>query len=236
VRTLDVFRTSVAAAALGLARRALDESLAYVRQRSLFGKKLIIARIAARNRISRCSPNGAYDYYFGHSFAVSPTKTVAPNPDPLRTDPAAYVDNSCVGCGVCGEVAHAAVLRPSFYRADLVHNPTVWDRILARIRQGVAQRTGATLYYMEFFSKDLTEDGRKMPVMALMPIPGDVVRVLASELLEACRTVERGLVTADRTLVIASIHRVYIISERRALSVCDSLPRPTRKGTRSIRK
>jgi indolepyruvate ferredoxin oxidoreductase, alpha subunit len=66
-----------------------------------------------------------------------PSLTVKPNPDPLRTDPVAYVDNSCVGCGVCGEVAHAAVLCPSFYRAELLYNPTWWDRTLARVRSAV---------------------------------------------------------------------------------------------------
>jgi indolepyruvate ferredoxin oxidoreductase alpha subunit len=63
-----------------------------------------------------------------------PSLTVKPNPDPLRTDPVAHVDNSCVGCGVCGEVAHAAVLCPSFYRAELLYNPSWWDRALARVR------------------------------------------------------------------------------------------------------
>ena len=43
--------------------------------------------------------------------------------DPLRDDPVATIDQSCVGCGNCGEVADAAVLCPSFYRADVVHNP-----------------------------------------------------------------------------------------------------------------
>ncbi|MFZ0501795.1 MAG: indolepyruvate ferredoxin oxidoreductase subunit alpha [Steroidobacteraceae bacterium] len=66
-----------------------------------------------------------------------PSLTVKPNPDPLRTDPVAHVDNSCVGCGVCGEVAHAAVLCPSFYRAELIYNPSWWDRMLARLRSGV---------------------------------------------------------------------------------------------------
>jgi indolepyruvate ferredoxin oxidoreductase alpha subunit len=66
-----------------------------------------------------------------------PSLTVKPNPDPLRTDPVAHVDNSCVGCGVCGEVAHAAVLCPSFYRAELLYNPSWWDRLLARVRAGV---------------------------------------------------------------------------------------------------
>ena len=66
-----------------------------------------------------------------------PSLTVKPNPDPLRTDPVAHVDNSCVGCGVCGEVAHAAVLCPSFYRAELVYNATRWDRLLGKIRAAV---------------------------------------------------------------------------------------------------
>ena len=72
-----------------------------------------------------------------------PSLTVRPNPDPLRTDPVAHVDNSCVGCGVCGEVAHAAVLCPSFYRAELLYNPSWRDRVLARVRAaviGVLQR------------------------------------------------------------------------------------------------
>ena len=66
-----------------------------------------------------------------------PSLTIKPNPDPLRSDPVAHVDNSCVGCGVCGEVAHAAVLCPSFYRAELVYNPTRWDRLLGRVRGAV---------------------------------------------------------------------------------------------------
>jgi indolepyruvate ferredoxin oxidoreductase alpha subunit len=66
-----------------------------------------------------------------------PSLTVKTNPDPLRRDPVAVVDNSCVGCGVCGEVAHAAVLCPSFYRADVIANPTWWDRFLHRVRTAV---------------------------------------------------------------------------------------------------
>jgi indolepyruvate ferredoxin oxidoreductase, alpha subunit len=63
-----------------------------------------------------------------------PSLTMKENPDPLRTDPVAYVDNSCVGCGVCGEVAHAAVLCPSFYRADVIYNPSSWDRFVNALR------------------------------------------------------------------------------------------------------
>jgi indolepyruvate ferredoxin oxidoreductase alpha subunit len=63
-----------------------------------------------------------------------PSLTVKPNPDPLRSDPVTTVIDSCVGCGLCGEVAHAAVLCPSFYRAEVVRNPTWWDRALAAVR------------------------------------------------------------------------------------------------------
>lgn len=66
-----------------------------------------------------------------------PSLSIKPNPDPLRTDPVATVLDSCVGCGLCGEVSHAAVLCPSFYRAQIVSNPTRWDRLRARLRRGV---------------------------------------------------------------------------------------------------
>jgi indolepyruvate ferredoxin oxidoreductase alpha subunit len=72
-----------------------------------------------------------------------PSLTIAENPDPLRPDPVATVLDSCVGCGLCGEVAHAAVLCPSFYRADIVTNPSAWERMWDRVRQaliGMMQR------------------------------------------------------------------------------------------------
>jgi indolepyruvate ferredoxin oxidoreductase alpha subunit len=47
------------------------------------------------------------------------------------------VVDSCVGCGYCGEVAHAAVLCPSFYRVDIVYHPNLFDRLLERLRQRV---------------------------------------------------------------------------------------------------
>ena len=66
-----------------------------------------------------------------------PSLTIKPSSDPLRSDPVVHVDESCVGCGVCGEVAHAAVLCPSFYRADVITNPSRLDRLLARLRARV---------------------------------------------------------------------------------------------------
>ncbi len=62
-----------------------------------------------------------------------PTLTVKDNPDPLRRDPVATVIDGCVGCGLCGENAHAAVLCPSFYRAEVVQNPSPLDRMLASL-------------------------------------------------------------------------------------------------------
>ncbi|MFL6661680.1 MAG: thiamine pyrophosphate-dependent enzyme [Rhizobacter sp.] len=69
-----------------------------------------------------------------------PSLSIKANPDPLRTDPVATVLDSCVGCGLCGEVSHAAVLCPSFYRAQIVSNPTRWDRLRQRVRGAVIGR------------------------------------------------------------------------------------------------
>jgi indolepyruvate ferredoxin oxidoreductase alpha subunit len=66
-----------------------------------------------------------------------PSLTVKPSTDPLKTDPVAHVNNGCVGCGLCGEVAHAAVLCPSFFKARIIQNPSAWDRFIARMRNTV---------------------------------------------------------------------------------------------------
>jgi indolepyruvate ferredoxin oxidoreductase alpha subunit len=66
-----------------------------------------------------------------------PSLTVKPNPDPLKRQPISYVDNSCVACGNCGEVAHEAVLCPSFYKAQLFINPNLLDRVRGGFRQMV---------------------------------------------------------------------------------------------------
>ena len=82
---------------------------------------------------------------------------------------------------------------------------------------GVAQRTGATIYYVELFPAARAQADGGQPILALMPLPGDVDVVLASELMEAGRAVQRGLVTQDRTTLIASTHRVYSIDEKSAM-------------------
>jgi Pyruvate/2-oxoacid:ferredoxin oxidoreductase gamma subunit len=193
----------------------------------------------------------------------------------------AAIDDSCVACGNCGDVADAAVLCPSFYRADVLRNASGWERfkkphperrdllppaaareaphpvlasgrlmfdatqsrekpisiaILAMGGQGggvltdwivavaeangwhaqstsvpgVAQRTGATIYYIEM----LPPKGGQAPVLALMPTPGEVDVVIAAELMEAGRSILRGLATPDRTLLITSTHRAYAVAEK----------------------
>ena len=251
-----------------------------------------------------------------------PSLTIKDNPDPLRKDPVASIVNSCVGCGVCGEVAHAAVLCPSFYKADIVYNPNLADRAMTALRSfaigklqawsdmrrrnrsigsvnpaelsgdglksvptmshspslpvlkqgpggdgpgpggdvitgkqaepikvailamggqgggvlsnwlikvaeqsgylaqstsvpGVAQRTGATVYYLEFFPRGAIGD---MPaVLALTPVPGRVDVVLAGELIEGGRAILRGLISPDRTTALVSTHRDYAIGEKTAM-------------------
>ncbi|HKB55268.1 MAG TPA: indolepyruvate ferredoxin oxidoreductase subunit alpha [Ramlibacter sp.] len=63
-----------------------------------------------------------------------PTLTLKDNPDPLKVDPVATVIDGCIGCGLCGENAHAATLCPSFYRAEVVVNPKWHERLLAAVR------------------------------------------------------------------------------------------------------
>ncbi len=92
---------------------------------------------------------------------------------------------------------------------------------------GVAQRTGATIYYVELFPAKAGKS-RKAPVLALMPVPGDVDIVIASEMMEAGRALQRGLVSAQTTL-IASTHRVYAISEKEVLG-------DGRKDAQSVRQ
>lgn len=79
---------------------------------------------------------------------------------------------------------------------------------------GVAQRTGATIYYVEIFPESGTSN---KPILALMPMPGDVDIVISAEMMEAGRAMLRGIVTPDRTTLIASTHRDYSIDEKSAM-------------------
>ena len=85
---------------------------------------------------------------------------------------------------------------------------------------GVAQRTGATVYYAELYPPDDSPrgpDARTQPVLGMFPTPGEVDVVIASELMECGRAVQRGFSTPDRTTLITSTNRVYSVDERSAL-------------------
>ena len=79
---------------------------------------------------------------------------------------------------------------------------------------GVAQRTGATIYYIELFAESHARARGQAPVLALMPVPGEVDLVVTSELMEAGRAMLRGLVSPDRTTLITSSHRDYATVEK----------------------
>ena len=102
-------------------------------------KPLVKQAIAAGERVVRERFGVDADTCTGDHSCIRlsgcPSLSIKPNPDPLRSDPVATVLDTCVGCGVCGEVSHAAVLCPSFYKARILSNPSVWDRGLSRLRQ-----------------------------------------------------------------------------------------------------
>ncbi len=104
-------------------------------------KPLVRKAVAAGKRVVRDRFGVDADTCTGDHSCIRlngcPSLSIKPNPDPLRTDPVATVLDSCVGCGVCGEVAHAAVLCPSFYKAQIVSNPNRWDRLRQRMRSAV---------------------------------------------------------------------------------------------------
>ena len=104
-------------------------------------KPLVRKAIAAGERVVRERFGVDADTCTGDHSCIRlsgcPSLSIKPNPDPLRTDPVATVLDSCVGCGVCGEVSHAAVLCPSFYKAQIVSNPSRWDVLRERVRAAV---------------------------------------------------------------------------------------------------
>ncbi|MEM7570056.1 MAG: indolepyruvate ferredoxin oxidoreductase subunit alpha, partial [Pseudomonadota bacterium] len=106
------------------------------REKPLFAKRVKEGKRAVRERFG-VDPDTCTGDHSCIRLSGCPSLTIKPNPDPLRKHPIAHVDNSCVGCGLCGEVSHAAILCPSFYRAEIIFNDTAWDRFAARVRQRV---------------------------------------------------------------------------------------------------
>jgi indolepyruvate ferredoxin oxidoreductase, alpha subunit len=112
------------------------------RQRRL--RPQVAARLKAGKRVVRTRFGVDEDVCTGDHSCIRlsgcPSLTVKTSSDPLKLDPVAHVNNGCVGCGLCGEVAHAAILCPSFFRAEIVHNPNAWDRLVERLRGAVIRR------------------------------------------------------------------------------------------------
>ncbi len=101
----------------------------------------VAAALKAGNRVVRTRFGVDEDVCSGDHSCIRlsgcPSLTIKDSTDPLKVDPVAHVNNSCVGCGLCGEVAHAAILCPSFFRAEIVQNPTWWDNLKWRLRTTV---------------------------------------------------------------------------------------------------
>ena len=104
-------------------------------------KPLVRKAVAAGKRVVRdrfgVDPDTCTGDHSCIRLSGCPSLSIMPNPDPLRTDPVATVLDSCVGCGNCGDVSHAAVLCPSFYKAQIVSNPGRWDRTRDKFRSTV---------------------------------------------------------------------------------------------------
>jgi indolepyruvate ferredoxin oxidoreductase alpha subunit len=128
-------RSAMTTAYAGLKVIVADGECQLERQRRL--RPATAKKLAAGERVVRVKYGVDEDTCTGDHSCIRlsgcPTLTVKDNPDPLRRDPVATVIDGCVGCGLCGENAHAATLCPSFYRAEVVQNPTLLDRALARL-------------------------------------------------------------------------------------------------------
>ena len=148
LKTVDNYRVGEVSRALreamtseykGLKVVIADGECQLERQRRL--RPLIAQRLGAGERVVRVKYGVDEDTCTGDHSCVRlsgcPTLTIKDNPDPLRRDPVATVIDGCVGCGLCGENAHAAVLCPSFYRAEVIQNPSRWDTWVDQLRRAM---------------------------------------------------------------------------------------------------
>jgi indolepyruvate ferredoxin oxidoreductase alpha subunit len=138
-QTLGVLKEAMTTAAGGLKVIIARAECQLERQRRV--KPQIAAKLKAGARVETPRFGVDPDVCTGDKSCMRlngcPSLTLADNPDPLRDDPVAHVDQSCVGCGLCGEVAHAAVLCPSFFETRVVRNPTARERAVAALRARV---------------------------------------------------------------------------------------------------
>ncbi|MFY9316186.1 MAG: indolepyruvate ferredoxin oxidoreductase subunit alpha [Burkholderiales bacterium] len=133
------YREAMTTGAKGLKVIVAEGECQLERQRRL--KPLISRNLAEGKRTLRVKYGVDEDTCTGDHSCIRlsgcPTLTVKDNPDPLRRDPVATVIDGCVGCGLCGENAHAAVLCPSFYRAEIVQNPWGIERLISGFRSSM---------------------------------------------------------------------------------------------------
>jgi len=138
-KTLGVIKEAMTTAAGGLKVIIARAECQLERQRRV--KPEVAAKIKAGARVETPRFGVDADVCTGDKscmrFNGCPSLTLRDNPDPLRDDPVAHVDQSCVGCGLCGEVAHAAVLCPSFYETRVIRNPGAWERAQSALRARV---------------------------------------------------------------------------------------------------
>jgi indolepyruvate ferredoxin oxidoreductase alpha subunit len=140
VKTVDNYRVGEVAKTLkeamnsdyaGLKVIVAEGECQLERQRKL--KPILSKKLSSGERVVRVKYGVDEDTCTGDHSCIRlsgcPTLTIKDNPDPLRRDPVATVIDGCVGCGLCGENAHAAVLCPSFYRAEVIQNPSWWDKL-----------------------------------------------------------------------------------------------------------
>src|SRR5688572_1461134 len=140
LKTVDNYRVSEVAKTLKEAMTTPEKGLKVIiaegecqleRQRKL--RPVLAKKLAEGKRTVRVKYGVDEDTCTGDHSCIRlsgcPTLTLKDNPDPLRRDPVATVIDGCVGCGLCGENAHAAVLCPSFYRAEVIQNPSWWDKL-----------------------------------------------------------------------------------------------------------
>jgi indolepyruvate ferredoxin oxidoreductase alpha subunit len=135
-------RGAMTSAYAGLKVIIADAECQLERQRRL--RPQVAARLTAGKRVVRTRFGVDEDVCSGDHSCIRlsgcPSLTVKTSSDPLKLDPVAHVNNGCVGCGLCGEVAHAAILCPSFFRAEVVQNPNAWDRLIERLRGAIIRR------------------------------------------------------------------------------------------------
>ncbi len=141
---VEVLRRAMTAAEPGLKVIIADGECMLERQRR--EKPVAAKKLAAGERVVRTRFGIDEDVCTGDRSCIRlsgcPSLTIKDSPDPLRTEPVTTVNNSCVGCGLCGENAHAAGLCPSFHRIEVIQNPTGWDRLVHGFKKGVISLLG----------------------------------------------------------------------------------------------